>query len=29
MNEFTKFSYYNIGQIFKLVHKKNCKNIGL
>ena len=26
---FTKFVYYNIGQILKLVHKKNSKNISL
>ena len=25
VNEFSSFSYYNIGQILKLVHKKNCK----
>ena len=27
VNEFTKLSYYNIGQILKLVHKMNCKSI--
>ena len=25
VNEFTWFSYYNIGLILKLVHKKNCQ----
>jgi hypothetical protein len=29
LNEFIKFFYYNIGQILKLVHQKNCKNIDL
>ena len=29
MNEFTQFSYYNIAQILKLVHKKELQNIGL
>ena len=25
----THFSYYNIGHIYKLFHKKNCENISL
>ena len=29
MNEFTQFSYYNIAQILKLVHKKELQNINL
>jgi hypothetical protein len=29
LKQLTSFSYYNIGQIIKLIHKKNCKNIGL
>jgi hypothetical protein len=28
VNEFILVSYYNMGQILKLVLKKNCNNIG-